>query len=57
MIAVFYPEDERFLVERDPRASHFDVDAVRGPALTTAPSSCAATKSSSDPSRKRTFVS
>jgi heme-degrading monooxygenase HmoA len=24
--AVFYPEDERFLLERDLRASHFDVD-------------------------------
>jgi heme-degrading monooxygenase HmoA len=24
--AVFYPEDERFLVERDLRASHFEVD-------------------------------
>jgi aminoglycoside 6'-N-acetyltransferase len=25
--AVFYPEDERYLIERDLRASHFDVDA------------------------------
>jgi aminoglycoside 6'-N-acetyltransferase len=25
--AVFYPEDERFLVERDVRASHFEVEA------------------------------
>ena len=30
--AVFYPEDERFLVERDLRATHFDVDThVAGP--------------------------
>ena len=25
--AVLYPEDERYLIERDLRASHFDVDA------------------------------
>ena len=28
--AVFYPEDERFLVERALRASHFEVDTQRG---------------------------
>src|SRR5262245_28545202 len=28
--AVFYPDDERFLIERDLRASHFDVDAYEG---------------------------
>jgi heme-degrading monooxygenase HmoA len=25
-LAVFYPEDDRFLVERDLRATHFEVD-------------------------------
>jgi heme-degrading monooxygenase HmoA len=29
--AVFYPEDERFLVERDLRASHFEVDTYEAP--------------------------
>lgn len=28
--AVFYPEDERFLVERDLRANHFEVDTYEG---------------------------
>jgi heme-degrading monooxygenase HmoA len=30
--AVFYPEDERFLIERDERVSHFEVvyDGARG---------------------------
>jgi hypothetical protein len=29
--AVFYPEDERFLVERDPTAAHYEVDTHTGP--------------------------
>ena len=28
--AVFYPEDDRFLVERDPTASHYDVEPPAG---------------------------
>jgi heme-degrading monooxygenase HmoA len=30
--AVFYPEDERFLVERDLTASHYEVDSLPGTA-------------------------
>jgi heme-degrading monooxygenase HmoA len=26
--AVFYPEDDRFLVERDPRSTHYEVAAA-----------------------------
>jgi heme-degrading monooxygenase HmoA len=29
--AVFYPQDERFLVERDPTAAHYEVDTHTGP--------------------------
>jgi heme-degrading monooxygenase HmoA len=29
--AVFYPEDDRFLVERDPTSSHWEVDTHRDP--------------------------
>jgi heme-degrading monooxygenase HmoA len=29
--AVFYPEDKRFLVERDRRAVHYEVDTYTGP--------------------------
>jgi heme-degrading monooxygenase HmoA len=29
--AVFYPEDDRFLVERDLRAAHYEVDTHVGP--------------------------
>ena len=29
--AVFYPEDDRFLVERDPTATHYEVDTQVGP--------------------------
>lgn len=29
--AVFYPEDERFLVEADPKASHYVVDTHVSP--------------------------
>jgi heme-degrading monooxygenase HmoA len=29
--AVFYPEDERFLVERDLTATHYEVDTQVGP--------------------------
>ena len=29
--AVFYPEDERFLVERDRTAAHYEVDTQVGP--------------------------
>jgi heme-degrading monooxygenase HmoA len=29
--AVFYPEDDRFLVERDERASHFEIAAALPP--------------------------
>lgn len=29
--AVFYPEDERFLIERDPLASHYEVAATARP--------------------------
>jgi aminoglycoside 6'-N-acetyltransferase len=28
--AVFYPEDDRFLIDRDPRAEHFEVDTYEG---------------------------
>jgi heme-degrading monooxygenase HmoA len=28
-VAVFYPEDERFLIERDLRAAHYEVAASR----------------------------
>ena len=34
--AVFYPEDERFLIERDLQAAHFDVDA-HGPGFDDRP--------------------
>lgn len=30
--AVFYPEDDRFLIEREPRATHFDVDTHKSAA-------------------------
>ena len=30
-VAVFYPEDDRFLVERDLSVSHFEVSAHAGP--------------------------
>jgi heme-degrading monooxygenase HmoA len=30
--AVFYPEDDRFLVERDLRSTHYEVAATRGSA-------------------------
>jgi heme-degrading monooxygenase HmoA len=30
--AVFYPEDDRFLVERDLRSAHYEVAATRGSA-------------------------
>jgi heme-degrading monooxygenase HmoA len=29
--AVFYPEDDRFLVERDPTSTHYEVDTHREP--------------------------
>jgi heme-degrading monooxygenase HmoA len=29
--AVFYPEDDRFLVERDLTAAHYEVDTQVGP--------------------------
>jgi heme-degrading monooxygenase HmoA len=29
--AVFYPEDDRFLVERDPTSAHYQVDTYREP--------------------------
>jgi heme-degrading monooxygenase HmoA len=29
--AVFYPEDDRFLVERDPTSSHWELDTHRPP--------------------------
>ena len=33
-VAVFYPEDDRFLVERDPHADHFQVlSHIPGPGL------------------------
>ena len=31
--AVFYPEDERFLVERELVATHYEVDTHAGPSL------------------------
>jgi heme-degrading monooxygenase HmoA len=31
--AVFYPEDDRFLVERDLTATHYRVDTHAGPAM------------------------
>ena len=31
--AVFYPEDERFLVERELVATHYEVDTHAGPAM------------------------
>jgi heme-degrading monooxygenase HmoA len=33
--AVFYPEDERFLIERDLRASHYEVAADARPTMRT----------------------
>lgn len=37
--AVFFPEDEHFLVERDDHADHFEVVHVSGPDANSAPAS------------------